>query len=85
MSTFVGRSRVAVSLRFDDQGDIVAASTDARPRMVGKQIVETPWSGVFGGDRTFAGVRLPMSAEVSWLLPAGPWTYFRGRVTGWSR
>jgi hypothetical protein len=83
VSTCVGGARVAVSLRFDDQGDIVAASTDARPRMVGKQIVDTPWRGVFGEYRTFGGVRLPTTAEVSWLLPKGPWTYFRGTVTGW--
>jgi hypothetical protein len=85
VSTVVGRSRVAVSMRFNDQGDIVAGSTASRPRLVGKQVVDTPWSGVFGEYRTFGGVRLPTSAEVSWLLPDGPWTYFRGTVTGWCR
>jgi hypothetical protein len=84
VATRVGRERVAVLLRFDGAGDIVGASTDVRPRMVGKQVVDTPWSGVFREYREFNGVRLPVTAEVSWLLSDGPFTYFRGRVTGWS-
>jgi hypothetical protein len=71
---------VAVRLRFDD---IVAASAERRPRMVGKQVVDTPRSGLFGDYREFDGVRLPTTGEVSWLLPDGPFTYFRGRVARW--
>ena len=84
VATRVARERVAVLLHFDAAGDIVGASTEARPRMVGKQVVDTPWSGAFGEYREFNGVRLPATAEVSWLLSDGPFTYFRGRVTGWS-
>ena len=84
VATRVARERVAVLLHFDAAGDIVGMSTDARPRMVGKQVVDTPWSGVFGEYREFNGIRLPTIGEVSWLLPDGPFTYFRGRVTGWS-
>ena len=84
MATRIARERVAVLLHFDAAGDIVAMSTDARPRMVGKQVVDTPWSGVFGEYREFNGVRLPTTGEVSWLLSDGPFTYFRGRVTAWS-
>ena len=29
-------------------------------------------------------VKLPTTGEVSWLLADGPFTYFRGRVSGWS-
>ena len=84
VATRIARERVAVQLHFDAAGDIVGMSTDARPRMVGKQVVDTPWSGVFGEYREFNGVRLPTTGEVSWLLSDGPFTYFRGRVTGWS-
>jgi hypothetical protein len=84
VATRIARERVAVLLHFDAAGDIVGMSTEARPRMVGKQVVETPWSGVFGEYRELNGVRLPTTGEVSWLLPDGPFTYFRGRVTGWS-
>jgi uncharacterized protein DUF6544 len=84
VATLVGRERVAVLLRFDSAGDIVAASAEARPRVVGKRVIDTPWSGAFGNYREFDGVRLPSSAEVWWLLPNGPFTYFRGTVTAWS-
>ena len=50
--------------------------------MVGKGTVETPFRGVFGEYHEFGPVRVPTTAEVSWLLPDGPFTYFSGRVTG---
>jgi hypothetical protein len=84
VATRIARERVAVQLHFDAAGDIVGMSTDARPRIVGKQVVDTPWSGVFGEYREFNGVRLPTTGEVAWLLSDGPFTYFRGRITGWS-
>jgi hypothetical protein len=84
VATRIARERVAVQLHFDPAGDIGGMSTEARPRTVGKQVVDTPWSGVFGEYREFNGVRLPTTGEVSWLLPDGPFTYFRGRVTSWS-
>jgi Family of unknown function (DUF6544) len=55
-----------------------------RPRRVGKQVVDTPWSGVFGNYRELDGVRLPTTGEVSWLLPDGLFTYFRCTLTAWS-
>ena len=84
VSTLVGRERVAVSLFFDGDGDIVAASAEARPRAVGKQVVDTPWGAVVGEYREFDGVRLPTTAEVSWFLPEGKFSYFRGTVIDWS-
>ena len=45
VATRIAGERVAVLLHFDAAGNIVGMSTDARPRMVGKQVVETPWSG----------------------------------------
>jgi hypothetical protein len=83
VATRIGDLRVSVVLHFDSAGDIEAASADARPRLVGKDTVETPFRGVFGEYRKLGGVRVPTTAEVSWLLPDGPFTYFRGRVTGW--
>ncbi len=72
VSTLVGDARVAVMLHFDSQGDITAASAAARPRMVGKESVPTPFRGTYGDYRVF---------EVAWLLPEGQFTYFRGRLT----
>lgn len=81
VATLVGDVRVAVMLHFDSQGDITAASADARARMVGKQSVPTPFRGSYGDYRVVNSVRLPTSAEVAWLLPEGPFTYFRARLT----
>jgi hypothetical protein len=84
VTMLAGGGRVTALLHFDDAGDIVAASAEARPRTVGKQVVDTPFRGLFGEYREFDGVRLPTTAEVSWLLPDGPFTYFRCRITDWS-
>jgi hypothetical protein len=84
VTTLAGGERVIALLHFDDAGDIVAASAEARPRMVGKQVVDTPLRGLYGEYREFDGARLPTTAEVSWLLPDGPFAYFRCRITEWS-
>jgi hypothetical protein len=84
VTTLIDGQRVVARLHFDAAGDIDAASAPARPRSVGKETVDTPLRGVYGEYRDFAGVRVPTTAEVSWLLPDGPFTYFRCRITGWS-
>ena len=60
---------------------IVTRSPSARPRIAGKEVFHNAWSGTFGEYREFDGVRVPTTAEVTWHLPEGPFTYFRGRVT----
>lgn len=84
VATLAGGERVIVLLHFDASGDIASASAEARPRMVGKRIVDTPLSGAYSAYRTFDGVRLPTTAEVSWILPDGPFAYFRGAIVDWS-
>ena len=84
VTTLADRQRVVALLHFDASGDIVAASAEARPRGVGSDVVDTPIHGVYGEYREFDGARLPTTAEVSWLLPDGPSTYFRCAVTEWS-
>jgi hypothetical protein len=49
--------------------------------LVGKTVVNTPWSGVFSEHREFDGIQVPAYAEVTWHLPEGPFTYWRGHVT----
>lgn len=68
----------SVSLHFDDDGDIVAASTEARPTDDGA----LPWGGTFYEYRTFDGLRVPSGGEVSWERPDGPFCYWRGTVVG---
>jgi uncharacterized protein DUF6544 len=84
VTTLADGQRVIALLHFDASGDIVAASAEARPRGVGKHVVDTAIRGVYGEYQEFHRVRVPTTAEVSWLLRDGPFTYFRCRITDWS-
>ncbi len=81
VATGVGSARASVRLHVDAAGDVVGASAPARPRMVGRRTVATPWRGRFGDYALLGGLRVPTSAEAAWELPEGPFTYFRGRLT----
>ncbi|MGH3033377.1 MAG: DUF6544 family protein [Gaiellaceae bacterium] len=81
VATRVGSARVALRLEFDVAGDLVGASTDARPRTEGKRIVPRPWAGSYSDYVAFGGIRVPTRAEVRWELADGPLTYWRGRLT----
>jgi hypothetical protein len=85
VATPVASTRVAVRLHFDADGDITGVSAEARPRLEGKRTVERPFRGTFGDYRELGGVRVPTTAEVAWELPAGPFPYFRCRVTSLER
>jgi hypothetical protein len=76
-----GCTQAAVEFDIDREGHVLGGSAASRPRVVRKQVVETPWSGQFDEYRIFDRVRVPTVAEVSWLLPDGPFTYWRGRIT----
>lgn len=76
-----GRTRGTVEFHVDGDGRVLGVTAPSRPRLVGKDVVNTAWSGAFSDYQTFEGVRVPTSAEVTWLLPEGPFTYWRGRVT----
>jgi hypothetical protein len=80
VSTLVGGKATSVRLTFDEAGLIQSAS-GLRPRLAGRRSVETPFLGTFGDYVELGGVRVPGSAEVSWDLPEGPFTYWRGEVT----
>ena len=70
-----------VLLQFGEDGDVVRVTADKRPRLVGKRVIETPFVGEFSEYASFGAVRVPTRAEVSWQLPDGAFTYFRGTVT----
>lgn len=78
VATRVGGAQVAVNLAFDDDGDIVGARADARPR---DGDVPRPWGGEFRDYVTMGGVRIPARGEVHWDLPDGRFTYWRASVT----
>jgi len=61
--------------------DIARVEADDRPRMVGRRIIPTRWHGRCCDYREVNGCRIPTRAVVNWLLPDGPFDYWRGRVT----
>ena len=79
VSTLVAGRAASVQLAFDDSG-LLRTATAIRPRLAGKTAVDTPWVGNFGDYEELAGIRVPCSAEVSWELPEGPFTYWRVEV-----
>ena len=76
-----GKTQAAVEFEVDDDGHVLGGFAPDRPRGTGKSVIETAWSGVFTNYRMFDGVRVPSTAEASWNLDEGPFTYWRGRVT----
>jgi hypothetical protein len=76
-----GQTRASAQFDIDEQGHVLGGMAPSRPRMVGKKMVETPWSGFYSEYRQFGNIRVPTVAEVSWELPEGLFTCWRGRVT----
>ena len=79
VSTLVGGRAATVQLSFDEAGLITRAS-GVRPRLSGGSTVDTPFVGRFGDYVERDRIRIPRTAEVSWELPEGPFTYWRGEV-----
>jgi hypothetical protein len=83
VATPVGRTHTAaVTIRFDEDGDIDRVFAPDRPRQEQKEVVNRPWAGYFSEYHELEGVRVPTRAEVMWELPEGPFPYFRARITG---
>ena len=80
-----GDRKVKVRFDIDDRGDIVRASTKARPYDVPDGYQEAPWRCDFGDHREFGGVRVPSSVVATYEKDDGPWEYFRGEITSIDR
>ena len=76
-----GPTSVTLLCTFAPDGMIERVRAEARGRMVGKEIVPTPWEGRFWNYAERDGMRIPLDGEVSWVLPEGPRPYWRGRIT----
>jgi len=72
-------TRVSLTVRFDPEGGIAEVSGE-RYRDVDGVPIPTPWRGRFHNYAMVDGMRIPLSGEVAWLLPEGPFTYWRGDV-----
>jgi hypothetical protein len=80
VSTLVGGRAASVRLTVDEAG-LIRSARGIRPRLAGRTSVETPFLGTFSDYVELGGIRVPRSAEMSWELPEGPFTYWRGEVT----
>ncbi len=70
-----------VTLLTNADGDIVAAEAPDRPRDEPGGPVPRPWRGEFSDHGDIGGLRMPRKAEASWLLPDGPFVYWRAEIT----
>jgi hypothetical protein len=80
VSTLVGGRAASIQLSFDEAG-LIRGAAGIRPRLAGTTAIETPFAGRFGDYVELGGIRIPGSGEVSWELPEGPFTFWRGEVT----
>jgi hypothetical protein len=80
-ATVVGSSRVVAVLHFGEDGDITAATMPAKPRLVKKETVGTPWLGEVRDYTTLGGVRMPRELRGLWSLPEGSSACWEGRIT----
>lgn len=70
----------SVDLHLGVDGSPVASRAE-RPRVLGKQVVLTPWSGVATDFHEREGMRLATRMEALWHPPEGEFVYYRAEVT----
>ncbi len=76
-----GGTTVSLAFRFRPDSLVRFVETPARMRDVNGEAVPTPWRVTLTHWHWRGDVRVPMRGEVTWDLPSGPWTYWRGRIT----
>ena len=77
-SLSAGGISVTLDFRFGPDGLVESVFTPSRFRDVNGSNVPTPWEGSFTRYENREGLRVPMEAEVAWLLPDRRLTYWRG-------
>ena len=75
-----GATTVSVVFGFGADGLIETVFAQARARSVGARIEMTPWQVRVWNYAERGGVMMPLEGEVAWLLPAGPYPYWRGQL-----
>lgn len=75
-----GEREVVVRFELDRAGDIVRASSPARPFDVPDGFEEAPWHCDFGDHRVIDGGRVPASVVATYDFHDEPWEYFRGEI-----
>jgi len=76
-----GDVSVTMLFTFDEEGLIHTVRAEARGRVVGDEVIPTPWRGRFWNYEERGGMRVPLDGEVAWLPPEGEKPYWRGHIT----
>lgn len=76
-----GQTTANLLFRFNESGLIESIRADARGRMQSGTVTPMPWEGRWSNYELRDGMLIPLKGEVAWILPDGPKTYWRGRVT----
>ncbi len=76
---------VRVRFDLDAAGDVVRASSPARPYDVPDGFEDAPWRYDLAGHRLIDGVRVPATVVATYDLPDGPWEYLRAEVVSMER
>jgi len=84
LATGAGKRRCEVVLHLDAGGNLTTVRADARPRVVGRQSVDTPWFGRVLEHCWIHGRSIPLQAEVGWIIDGAEFVYFRCRIESWS-
>lgn len=79
-----GKLAVTLLFRFNADGLIATVYAEARDRVADGKTASAPWQGRFWNYAVRDGMRVPLNAEVAWLLPEGTKTYFRATTTALS-
>lgn len=76
-----GKRQTSLVFSFDANGLVRGVRAEARARLVGKQLVETPWEGRFWEYRQHGGMMIPVRAETAWIENARRIPDWQGRIT----
>ena len=76
-----GNHAIRMLFKFDGRGLIDTVRAEVRGRVVGDEIVSTPWRGRFWNYQERGGMIVPLDSEVAWLPPEGEKPYWRGHIT----
>ena len=80
-SMVAGKVSASLQFIFNDKGEISGIYSPGRYREVSGDYRATPWQGRFSNYSLVNGYRIPMQAEVEWLLDSGAYTYWRATLT----
>jgi hypothetical protein len=70
-----GVTTTQLDFEFADSGEIVGVSTPSRYRSVNGHYVSSPWGGRYRRYETLYGMRVPIEADVHWLVDGCPKSY----------